>query len=201
MDQATTQFIAGALVALVPVLLWELGIRPWRTRRNVMRMLLAELRINLVEMGDIFALRQETPKALPQNLNFPHVVFDATGSDLGELDAKVLFKVLECYSVLVDVQRAVDTVSEFIREIQGRKGANEEKMTALVFKGQQILTMNIDIAISRLVKTIDLLNEATFNDWGEAAKRQSPEEVKRAAIARHQRIETRRKSLESGAGT
>ena len=40
MDQVTT-LLWGPLIALVPILLWELAIKPARTRRNVALLLMA----------------------------------------------------------------------------------------------------------------------------------------------------------------
>ena len=47
----STKLMLGPILALLPLLLWELAIKPSRTRRNLALLLIAELELNLEEIA------------------------------------------------------------------------------------------------------------------------------------------------------
>src|SRR4051812_6237255 len=71
----TTKLMLGPILALIPILIWELAIKPSRTRRNLALLLMAEVELNLEEIAYYFALRDEDPNGHLANLLLPRGSF------------------------------------------------------------------------------------------------------------------------------
>lgn len=81
----TVKLLLGPVLALIPLFVWELVVKPMRTRRNIAHMLLAELHINLTELCYMHADMSVAPNRLPANLNLSRLAFDSIKVNLGEL--------------------------------------------------------------------------------------------------------------------
>ena len=103
MDQVTT-LLWGPLIALVPILLWELAIKPARTRRNVALLLMAELELNLEEIAYYEAGREEDPERHLANLLLPRASFAAAQPLLAELPAAELRTTIRFYAITAKIE-------------------------------------------------------------------------------------------------
>lgn len=95
----TTILLLGPLLALLPILVWELAIKPSRTRRNLAMLLIAELELNLEEIAYFQICLEEDPDNHLVNLLLPRSSFVAAQILLAELPARDLRDLTRFYAI------------------------------------------------------------------------------------------------------
>jgi hypothetical protein len=95
----TAKVLLGPALALIPVLVWELVIKPSRIRRNLAILLVAELELNLEELAYYRVCREHVPDMRLVNLMLPRVSFLASQASLGELPPESLRELIRFYSI------------------------------------------------------------------------------------------------------
>lgn len=100
---ATTTLLLGPVLALVPILVWELWLRPSRVRRNLALSVLSEVDINLHWVFGFARYREEHARAL---LTYPmarKLVMESCAHELGELPRLLADNVLRFYANIDEI--------------------------------------------------------------------------------------------------
>src|SRR6478672_6809407 len=93
----TTKLLAGPILALAPLLTWELVVKPARTRRNVALVLIAEIKQSLSEIAYYRLRRDEDKENHMVNLVLPRGGFIALQSVVAELAPVTLDLLIQFY--------------------------------------------------------------------------------------------------------
>jgi hypothetical protein len=102
----TTKILLGPLLALIPILIWELAIKPSRSRRNLALLLMAEVELNLEEIAYYFAAREDDPTTHLANLLLPRGSFLASQVLLGELPPAEVRALIRFYAIVAKLEGA-----------------------------------------------------------------------------------------------
>ena len=95
----TTRVLLGPVLALLPILVWELAIKPSRRRRNLALLLIAELELNLEEIAYYRVFREENAQNLLMHLPLPRASFTAVQAMIAELPATDLRDLVRFYAL------------------------------------------------------------------------------------------------------
>jgi hypothetical protein len=99
--QAVLTVALGLFGGAGATLVWELALRPGRTRRSVAKGLIAELAHNRSQLRVLAELRAENPPdSVPRSTDLSAAVYDAAGRDLSELSLRTLTLVHWAYSCM-----------------------------------------------------------------------------------------------------
>jgi hypothetical protein len=136
------KFMLGPLLALLPILVWELFLRPARSRRNIAVFLLTEVTLNHSAALRNQLYRSHRTGALPIVQNNRYLAYESLASQLGELPPDVLELVQRYYSVL----RRVEVTTEKVRALKdGAEGrAPTPREAILLARGQTTIDRNND---------------------------------------------------------
>jgi hypothetical protein len=155
----------GPLLALIPILVWELGIKPWKVRQHVAQLLLAEFRINLREIGGVMAMRADTPGTVPVNITFSRVAFDALAADVGELEASTAHRVVRFYSGLARIEGIAASASEYrVKALETQEQAYADACSDAL----DILDRSLERVLDRGLLARDALYAISLSDWSSA---------------------------------
>ena len=98
----TTLPVAEALIGFFggagAVLIWELILKPRRERRNVARVIAAEVLVNLQFMYGRRVRQRSAPTHVPASSSLSLVAFQSVGDRIGELPADEIRAVVELYA-------------------------------------------------------------------------------------------------------
>lgn len=96
------QVLAGAMLGLFggvgTTAFWEGWVRPARERRNLARLLVAEIRMNRLEVEWMLASRRKDPEFVPANLSLATATFHARSEAVGGLPEELLPDVVQLYA-------------------------------------------------------------------------------------------------------
>lgn len=100
----TTKLMLGPLLALIPILIWELAIKPSRTRRNLALLLMAEVELNLEEIAYVLAARADDANSYVPHMLLPRGSFASSQGSLGELPPPDVRALIRFYSITGKVE-------------------------------------------------------------------------------------------------
>ena len=125
------QLLAGAMLGLFggvgTTALWEGWVRPARDRRNLARLLVAEIRMNRREVEWMIARRGEEPDFLPVNLSLATAVFDARSQDVGALPEELLPEVAELYARFHNLNEVAATLPVLLERYEQAPDGSDRK--------------------------------------------------------------------------
>jgi hypothetical protein len=123
MDGQLLTFLTGAGTALAPVLLWELGIKPWRDRRALAEVLRSEIEFSTQVLADAEAIRRDDPRYVIADFRPTTAAYAALLGRLGELPTEALRDLLMFYrgvAYLLAEQSVLQTEETRKRERTGQ---------------------------------------------------------------------------------
>jgi hypothetical protein len=118
----TTKFLFGPLMALLPILVWELGIKPRRTQRNVAVVLLAEVEANLEEIAYYRLTREKHHEAYLVNLALLNITYSSIHSSIAYLPLECVTNLMRFYSSL----RKIDSTNQGLETTRVRLAVTSE---------------------------------------------------------------------------
>ena len=181
----TTTLLLGPLLALIPVLVWELAIKPSRVRRNLALLLVAELELNLEEIAYYLVCLNEDPEHHLVNLMLPRTAFIAAQTLLAELPARDLRDVIRFYAVT----GKIDATQAGLTGTQARlHGASVEEervvVRAALLAGTRALARRLADAWTLGLDARASLDDVVRASWMDAPPPLATEETIRAAAQR-----------------
>jgi len=117
----TTKFLLGPLFALIPVLLWELWIKPWRSRINIAKILREEADLNLGNLVRAKTWRLLKPGTIIQDFSLSTVVFEAVSGRIAELPSAIVNRTLLLYD-RIHYLRLIASLSLEVRRVVREHG-------------------------------------------------------------------------------
>jgi hypothetical protein len=106
----------GPPLAILPVLVWELIIKPARVRRNVALLVKAEIELNLAWLMRFALAREDDAELLTATRYAPTAAFEGNMSVLAELPEATLRHLMLFYTRLREVEGIIDTLNGLFRE-------------------------------------------------------------------------------------
>jgi hypothetical protein len=116
MPGALLTFLSGVAVGTAPVLLWELGLKPWRERRSLARVLRAEIEANVQSLARLEAMRVTNPGYPVPGYRAAAHAYGALVTRLGDLPDEVLEEMLDFYLRMQQVQTELESLLEHDKE-------------------------------------------------------------------------------------
>jgi hypothetical protein len=112
----TTKFLFGPLMALIPIFVWELEVKPRRTQRNVALVLLAEVEANLEEIAYYRLAREKDPEAYLANLALLSITYSSVHPSIAYLPIDCVTNLMRFYTVI----RKIDTTNLALEATRAR---------------------------------------------------------------------------------
>lgn len=143
----TTKFLLGPVLALLPILVWELAIKPSRKRRNLALLLIAELELNLEEIAYYRVFREENAENLLMNLPLPRSSFIAVQAMIAELPASDLRHLVRFYAVTEKIDATHVKLAATLASLNSSSTQDDKaKLSATISTGTQHLGRILDEA-------------------------------------------------------
>lgn len=138
------KFLLGPALALVPILAWELWLKPLRVRRNLALSILAEVDINLHWLLAFAAYRAERADALMSRPMARKLIVESRAHELGEFPPELVGSVLRFYAN-VD---AIVAINNGVREDRAASAAatdnmHRRRLSADIARGHESLSLFI----------------------------------------------------------
>jgi hypothetical protein len=109
----TVKLLAGPFLALVPIFVWELFVKPQRLRVQIARLLRVEIRINLAVLIRTRIWREKSSMGIARDFFPSDEAFKSLANQMGELPPQALESVLMLYRQL----KHLDTIAIRFREM------------------------------------------------------------------------------------
>jgi hypothetical protein len=149
----TVKLLLGPALALIPILVWELRLKPQRTRHRVASLLLAEIHYNIDELFQLKNRQEHNPKAVILGMQFSKRAFDAMSGSIGELPAAQAKSVLAHYAHLARVEALLTHLKAFQeKRLPSGGGVDDDLLRLAVEKGILSLAHSTDAAIGHAFK-------------------------------------------------
>jgi hypothetical protein len=97
MDQFWGAIASGVVLAILLYILLDLGLKPWRERRTLARVLRSEVEYNIDVLAMVEAMRARSPRYPVYDFRPATNAYDALVARLGELPEDVLSDILALY--------------------------------------------------------------------------------------------------------
>jgi len=140
----TLKFLFGPLMALIPIFVWELAVKPLRSRRNVALVLLAETESNLEEIAYYRVSREKDAEAYLVNLTLLNITYSSFHSSIAELPVQSVSNLMKFYAAL----RKIDATNLGLESTRARlfvtADAEERKMLETSLD-QGLLTLGLQL--------------------------------------------------------
>jgi hypothetical protein len=134
------QVLAGAMLGLFggvgTTAFWEGWMRPARDRRNLARLLVAEVRLNRREVEHMMASRRASPEFVPLNLSLSTATFDARSEAVGGLPEELLPDVVELYARFQNLNEVGATLPPLLARVEEAAGSDREAELAAQLRGR-----------------------------------------------------------------
>lgn len=135
------QVLSGAMLGLFggvgTTAIWEGWVRPARDRRNLARLLVAEIRLNRREVEHVIASRRESPGFVPLNLSLATATFDARSEAVGGLPEELLPEVVELYARFQNLNEVGATVPPLLARVEeATRGSDREAELTAELRGR-----------------------------------------------------------------
>ena len=143
----TTKFLLGPVLALLPILVWELAIKPSRRRRNLALLLIAELELNLEEIAYYRVFREENAENLLVNLPLPRSSFTAVQAMIAELPASDLRDLVRFYALTEKIDATHVKLATTLASLNSSPTPDDKAtLSAAISAGTQRLGRILDAA-------------------------------------------------------
>jgi hypothetical protein len=176
--------LAGALIALVPVFVWELVLRPQRERFQVAKLLRVEIQVNLRMLIRTRIWREESPKGIVRDFFTTRIALEALAGRMGELPARVLDDVLRLYRSLEQLDTISERYREHMRELTTRPegSAKLAEYDATRISALDAFDETLNTALDLGIRASKGLDEVLISHWAPEERRlASPEDLEIAA--------------------
>lgn len=182
------KLVAGPILALLPILAWEVQIKPQRMRRNTALILQAEVEINVVWLLGLAEARKGVPGTLPAAPRVTREAFAANVLLLGELPTALLSKTMLFYSRLDTIVAMVEVYHSRSTElVTGVSDARAKWLRESMQAGQQSLGSALEHAITRgLELRLELHRCAADSLFGDVDTIASEAELRTKALLANQ---------------
>jgi hypothetical protein len=162
----TTKFLFGPLMALAPILVWELGLKPRRTRRNVAVVLLAETEANLEEIAYYRLTREKHPEAYLVNLALLNITYSSVHASIAYLPVECVTNLMRFYTSLRKIDLTNSALETTRARLVGTSEPEEHQMLqASLDHGLVSLGTQLNTAWSAGISVQRDLREAIESSW------------------------------------
>jgi hypothetical protein len=167
----TTKLLLGPVLALIPILIWELAIKPSRSRRNIALLMMAEVELNLEEIAYYLAVREEDPNGAGPvpNLLLPRGSFAAVQTSLGELPPADVRELIRFYAITGKIEAThLGLAATSARLERATTSMEIEALTDSIATGNRTLRALLDDAWEVGTEVRELLDELVRTGWMDA---------------------------------
>jgi hypothetical protein len=165
----TTKLLLGPVLALVPVVIWELVLRPSRTRRNLALLLIAEIELNLEEVAYCQAVREEATGSFVGAPLLPRGSFTASQGSLGELPPPDVRALLRFYATTARLEAAYVSLAAALARLEHTTVSQDvEQLNQLIAANLRTIGVFLDDAWRIGADTREALDELVRTGWIDA---------------------------------
>lgn len=179
-----TFLLLGPLLALIPIFIWELAIKPARVRRNLAMLLVTELELNLEEIAYWRLCLETDPDTRPASMLLPRTAFAAVQTVLAELSARDLRDVVRFYSITAKIDATQAGLMGTQARLEGAPDGDKPMLSAAISAGSRALERRLAEAWTIGLDARASLDDVVRSSWMDAPPQLEDEESIRAAAQR-----------------
>jgi len=158
-----TAILLGLFGGAGATLPWELVLKPMRGRRNVAKVLSAEVSLNLQLLA--VAKLHARPDSVPPDFELSTMVFDAMAERIGELPLQTVSEVIFLYRYFKQLNEHPKSYVKFVDNLRAAPAADRKAIENEIRSCVEVFNSYVEKATHRVNLTQPMLLAAAFPWW------------------------------------